>query len=83
MFRVVFHPDCVDEWLHKWKRTCPLCKKAISRRNQPALAAETHPLLAEEQENYGSTGSEIGRAILSNDHQQRDSPQTEPVAESS
>ena len=28
----VFHPKCVDEWLQKWNRTCPLCKSTITRR---------------------------------------------------
>lgn len=28
----VFHPKCVDEWLQKWNRTCPLCKSSIRRR---------------------------------------------------
>lgn len=27
----VFHPKCVDEWLQKWNRTCPLCKSTIRR----------------------------------------------------
>ena len=27
----VFHPKCVDEWLQKWNRTCPLCKSTIKR----------------------------------------------------
>lgn len=28
---LVFHPKCVDEWLQKWNRTCPLCKSTIKR----------------------------------------------------
>lgn len=28
----VFHPKCVDEWLSKWNRTCPLCKSTIKRK---------------------------------------------------
>lgn len=27
----MFHPKCVDEWLQKWNRTCPLCKSTIKR----------------------------------------------------
>lgn len=30
----VFHPSCVDEWLRKWNRTCPLCKSTIQRRGR-------------------------------------------------
>ena len=35
----VFHPSCVDEWLQKWNRTCPLCKSTIQRRGQGRDAA--------------------------------------------
>lgn len=31
----VFHPKCVDVWLQKWNRTCPLCKSTIKRRGKP------------------------------------------------
>ena len=43
----MFHPKCVDEWLKKWNRTCPLCKSSISRRKgrredaQPLLETDT------------------------------------------
>ena len=64
----VYHPKCVDEWLQKWNRTCPLCKTAIRRRgaeNGPPIGseAETSHLLqstppGEEDSNnsYGATG---------------------------
>ncbi len=29
---LVFHPTCVDEWLQKWNRTCPLCKSTIKKK---------------------------------------------------
>ena len=34
VIRAVFHPSCVDEWLQKWNRTCPLCKSTIQRRKR-------------------------------------------------
>lgn len=32
----VYHPRCIDEWLHKWNCVCPLCKANITvgGRNQ-------------------------------------------------
>ena len=39
----MFHPKCVDEWLKKWNRTCPLCKTSISRRKE--RREDTRPLL--------------------------------------
>ena len=26
---LVFHAKCVDEWLMKWNRSCPICKREI------------------------------------------------------
>lgn len=26
---LVFHANCVDEWLMKWDRSCPICKREI------------------------------------------------------
>lgn len=76
----MFHPACVDEWLKKWQRTCPLCKKAISRRGQPATAAETRPLLSEEQGNYGSMGSSLD-SVIPEDDRQGDRPQAANIVE--
>ena len=56
----VFHPSCVDEWLQKWNRTCPLCKSAIHRRGRgkvgsvPEPASETAQLLAGATGDYGA-----------------------------
>eukprot|EP00731_Ephydatia_muelleri_P030366 Em0021g889a len=38
----VYHPRCIDEWLHKWNRVCPLCKASITvgGRNHGRQAAE-------------------------------------------
>ncbi len=48
----VFHPKCVDEWLQKWNRTCPLCKSTIKRSKGARRALidpdETSGLLSEE-----------------------------------
>lgn len=46
---VVFHPKCVDVWLQKWNRTCPLCKSAIKRRGKPLFSGdpESSRLLSE------------------------------------
>lgn len=68
----VFHPKCVDEWLRKWNRTCPLCKSTITRRRasnpRPSPSSTTdneqsHLLDSEgedgqdgEQDSYGATG---------------------------
>lgn len=56
MLLVVFHPKCVDEWLQKWNRTCPLCKSTIKRKggrthNPPAQTDdnETSLLLPQDQ----------------------------------
>jgi E3 ubiquitin-protein ligase RNF13 len=54
----IFHPKCVDEWLQNWNRTCPLCKKPITRRN--VQVEERGGLLSneeretEEQQDYGA-----------------------------
>ena len=60
---LVFHPLCVDEWLQKWNRCCPLCKSAIKRRtHHPSGQEESHLLSDEdlqnerEEETYGATG---------------------------
>ena len=36
----VFHPKCVDVWLQKWNRTCPLCKSAIKRQAKPLFSGD-------------------------------------------
>ena len=36
----VFHPKCVDVWLQKWNRTCPLCKSTIKRRGKPLFSGD-------------------------------------------
>ena len=45
----VFHPKCVDIWLQKWNRTCPLCKSAIKRQGKPLFTEdpESSHLLSE------------------------------------
>ena len=45
----VFHPKCVDVWLQKWNRTCPLCKSTIKRRGKPLFSGdpESSRLLSE------------------------------------
>lgn len=54
----VFHPKCVDEWLQKWNRTCPLCKSTIKRKggrsqNPPAQTDENETsLLLPSQEDH-------------------------------
>ena len=66
---LVFHPKCVDEWLQKWNRTCPLCKITIKRKkrstNNPPTQTNTEAsLLLPQREdqadrnnsNYGATG---------------------------
>jgi len=59
----VFHPLCVDEWLQKWNRCCPLCKSAIKRRTHHTSGQEESHLLSDEdlqnereEETYGATG---------------------------
>lgn len=39
----VFHPSCVDEWLRKWNRTCPLCKSTIQRRRERGQSTRPQP----------------------------------------
>ena len=36
----MFHPKCVDVWLQKWNRTCPLCKSAIKRQGKPLFTED-------------------------------------------
>lgn len=63
LFSTVFHPKCVDEWLQKWQRVCPLCKSLISRRER---RNELSPLLRNEGQGeeesrrgqYGSVGED-------------------------
>ena len=40
MYYTVFHPKCVDVWLQKWNRTCPLCKSAIKRQGKPLFTED-------------------------------------------
>ena len=59
----VFHPKCVDEWLKKWNRTCPLCKSTIKRRggrtqNPPAQTDENETSLLLSQNRASSVGDE-------------------------
>ena len=52
MIILVYHSKCVDEWLMKWNRVCPVCKRVILRneRNEgQAEAEETEPTSPEEQ----------------------------------
>lgn len=51
----VFHPKCVDEWLRKWNRTCPLCKCSIKRaggrtQHPPALTDDNETSLLQSGE---------------------------------
>lgn len=55
----VFHPKCVDEWLRKWNRTCPLCKTSISRRRD--RRSEDAPLLEADTEITSGNSTEDGR----------------------
>lgn len=62
----VFHPKCVDEWLRKWNRTCPLCKSTIKRNggrahNPPAQTDDNEASLLLPQEERVSLGSGRGR----------------------
>lgn len=60
---LVFHPKCVDEWLKKWNRTCPLCKSTIKRRggrtqNPPAQTDENESSLLLPQSRAASQGND-------------------------
>lgn len=56
-FISVFHPVCVDEWLQKWNRTCPLCKVEVSRRGRRTTEQVSLLSDAEERQGYGAAGS--------------------------
>lgn len=63
----VFHPKCVDEWLRKWNRTCPLCKSTIKRKggrihNPSALTDDNEASLLLPQEEHVSLANTDGRA---------------------
>jgi len=34
LFQLVYHSKCVDEWLMKWNRVCPICKRVILRNER-------------------------------------------------
>lgn len=53
----VFHPLCVDEWLQKWNRTCPLCKLEVSRRGRRTTEQVSLLSDAEERQEYGTAGN--------------------------
>ena len=49
---LVYHSKCVDEWLMKWNRVCPVCKRVILRneRGEDQVEADEHePASAEAQ----------------------------------
>lgn len=49
---LVYHSKCVDEWLMKWNRVCPVCKRVILRNERSGDQAEeeeNEPTLPEEQ----------------------------------
>ena len=59
----MFHPKCVDEWLKKWNRTCPLCKSTIKRRggrtqNPPAQTDDNESSLLLPHSRATSLGNE-------------------------
>ena len=70
VYVLVFHVKCVDEWLQKWNRTCPLCKSTIKKkkglkaRNPPPttedetthLIPSTEPAVSSGGGAYGATG---------------------------
>ena len=75
---IVFHPQCVDEWLQKWQRVCPLCKSLISRRDR---RRERSPLLRNEggeesgtdgRGTYGSLGGEDPPEVEVSQERERD-----------
>ncbi len=72
-FSAVFHPKCVDEWLKKWNRTCPLCKSTIKRKggrtqNPPAQTDENETSLLLPHSRASSMG------IEDRDHEDGESP---------
>ena len=49
---LVYHSKCVDEWLMKWNRVCPVCKRVIlrnERNGDQVEAEENEPTSPEEQ----------------------------------
>ena len=67
MIHAVFHPSCVDEWLQKWNRTCPLCKSTIERRKRGRAMGVANRTLA------GSSSTDQERARLLSHEDDRES----------
>jgi E3 ubiquitin-protein ligase RNF13 len=59
----IFHPSCVDEWLQKWNRTCPLCKSTIERRKRGRAMGVANRTLA----GSSSTDQEHARLLSHED----------------
>ena len=57
-FPAVFHPSCVDEWLQKWNRTCPLCKSAIQRKRGRGRGGGNNPTPADQERSHLLTHEE-------------------------
>ena len=64
----MFHPKCVDEWLQKWNRVCPLCKLSITRQKR----SDEQSQLLGQQENgrYGSLESSGGTSSLEEEEEE-------------
>jgi len=41
---LVFHSNCVDQWLIKWNKVCPICKREISDERVRNLVLPTADL---------------------------------------
>lgn len=59
---LVFHSNCVDEWLMKWNKVCPICKREIPdekiRNLVPLTDTETTASTAAVSDNNNTSDTE-------------------------
>ena len=68
----MFHPKCVDEWLQKWNRVCPLCKLSITRGRQNRSDEQSQLLVQQENGRYGSLESSGGTSSLEEEEEEEE-----------
>ncbi|KAF0292329.1 E3 ubiquitin-protein ligase RNF13 [Amphibalanus amphitrite] len=84
-----YHTKCVDPWLTRSRRVCPVCKQRVRLAGDPEAGAgsdsdtantdtEREPLIARRQRRYGSTGPGRERSSSGASGSRQDSDGVQP-----